>query len=90
MTTADAHSNKVTTCDGHTYAFHFGKHLGSFPVNYPGAGHHAHVQSKFRFGVTLDLDPETATAFANGLLAAVAKLGILPDVSGAVGEVGEG
>lgn len=59
------------------------------PINLPGEGHSPRVSIRFRGGVTVDLDPATATELARRLPALLAFMPVIPDVSGAVADLEE-
>lgn len=57
------------------------------PINLPGEGHTPRVSIRFRGGVTVDLDPATATELARRLPALLAFMPVVADVSGAVADL---
>jgi hypothetical protein len=58
-------------------------------VNLTGAGHHVHVDARFRFGLRLQLTLDDATRLERELHLALATLPVMPDCSGITAELGE-
>jgi hypothetical protein len=83
------HPNIVRVCGDATYSAHFGALVSITPISIPGDGHHQHVALRFKRGVTLDISLADAIAVARQLPEAIAALAVVPDVSGALVDLGE-
>jgi len=83
------HPNLVRVCGDATYSAHFGPLVSVTPVSIPGDGHHQHIALRFKRGVVLDISVADAIAVARQLPEAIAALPLVPNVSGALVDLGE-
>lgn len=67
----------------------FGPICSVTPICIPGEGHTPRINVHFRGGVSMDFDTATATELARRLPEAIAALPVIPNVSGALVDLGE-
>jgi hypothetical protein len=79
--------------DDRTFGAGFGPLINCRAVNLAGAGHIAHVEARFQYGLRIELDRATASEFARALTESIAALPIVTDFgscSGAAADLDEG
>lgn len=85
--------NEVYISSDCTFAKSFGALYSVTAVNLTGAGHHIHIDARFRYGLRIELTQDDATRLERELHLALATLPVVElntaDCSGIVAELGD-